>query len=163
MAETRRDTVVFHSKQPNSALDWKAVRHPIVTSVHWALLKFAGWFPSMRVRRVLLRATGMRVGKNVSIGLNAQFDIFFPEKIALEDHCIIGWEALILCHEFLEKEYRIGSVSIGTGAVVGARSVVLPGVRVGDHAVVGAMSLVNKNVKEGEWVGGVPIRPLRKS
>jgi len=43
--------------------------------------------------------------------------------------------------------------------VVGARSLILPGVTVAPGTVVSAMSLVNSDV-EG-FVGGVPAKPLK--
>jgi acetyltransferase-like isoleucine patch superfamily enzyme len=51
-------------------------------------------------------------------------------------------------------------VSLGPHTIVGAGSVILPGVRVGRGAAVGALSLVKGEVAEGELVAGVPSRPI---
>jgi acetyltransferase-like isoleucine patch superfamily enzyme len=40
---------------------------------------------------------------------------------------------------------------------------ILPGVTIGDGAKVAAYSLVNRNVKPGEFVGGIPIKTLKKA
>lgn len=49
-------------------------------------------------------------------------------------------------------------IVIGRHAVVGARSVILPGVHIGDYAAIGAMSLVRHDVPDGEIWGGNPLR-----
>ncbi|MCS6784152.1 MAG: N-acetyltransferase, partial [Candidatus Caldarchaeum sp.] len=58
--------------------------------------------------------------------------------------------------------YPVGSPlkgpTIGVGAIIGAASVILPGVEIGDGAVVGAGSVVTKNVPSDVVVFGVPAR-----
>jgi dTDP-4-amino-4,6-dideoxy-D-glucose acyltransferase len=53
-------------------------------------------------------------------------------------------------------------IMIGRHVVVGARSVILPGVTIGDYAAIGAMSLVRRDVPAGEIWGGNPLRFIRK-
>lgn len=126
---------------------------------NYLLMRLARGAPSLRVKNWLYRRMGLKVGSHVSVGLEATMDIFFPELITIEDEVIIGYGATILAHEYLEREYRTGPVVIGRGAVVGARSLILPGVTVAPGTVVSAMSLVNSDV-EG-FVGGVPAKPLK--
>jgi galactoside O-acetyltransferase len=52
-------------------------------------------------------------------------------------------------------------VVIGKHAVVGASSIVLPGVYIGNCSAVGAMSLVKDNVGEFEIVVGIPARKVK--
>jgi serine acetyltransferase len=44
--------------------------------------------------------------------------------------------------------------------MIGAGTVVLPGVRIGADASVGANSVVAEDVPEGARVAGVPARPI---
>lgn len=60
--------------------------------------------------------------------------------------------------------YRIAErsrVEIGKHAIVGANSVILPGVRIGEGAAVGANSLVTKDCKPWTIYFGSPAKPLR--
>jgi acetyltransferase-like isoleucine patch superfamily enzyme len=82
--------------------------------------------------------------------------VFWPELVTLEPHAIVGYDATLLCHEFLQEEYRTGEVVVGERAMVGAGAVVLPGVDVGDGARVAANSLVADDVPPGATVAGVP-------
>jgi acetyltransferase-like isoleucine patch superfamily enzyme len=88
-------------------------------------------------------------------------DIFFPQDITLGENCIIGYNSVILCHEFLRTEWRRGPVVVGPDVTIGANTTILPGVVIGAGATVSAMSLVNRDVPPGALVGGVPIRLLR--
>lgn len=53
-----------------------------------------------------------------------------------------------------------GPVILGPHALIGAGSIVLPGVTLGKGSSVGAMSLVRQNVGEYEIVAGVPCRVI---
>ncbi|PSQ35061.1 hypothetical protein BRD05_05915 [Halobacteriales archaeon QS_9_70_65] len=86
--------------------------------------------------------------------------MFWPELVTVDDNAIIGYDATLLCHEFLQDEYRIGEVRVGEKAMVGAGAVVLPGVEIGDGAQVAANSLVTEDVPSGETWAGVPAEPV---
>jgi galactoside O-acetyltransferase len=61
--------------------------------------------------------------------------------------------------------YRIplrSFVHIGKHAIIGANSVILPGVVIGEGAVVGANSLVTKDCKPWTTYFGSPAKPLRQ-
>lgn len=53
-------------------------------------------------------------------------------------------------------------VRIGRQAIIGARSVVLPGVTIGEGTAVGALSLVKESVPEWSIYAGVPARFIRQ-
>lgn len=60
--------------------------------------------------------------------------------------------------------YRIpvrGEVTIERHAIVGANSVILPGITIGEGAVVGACSLVTKDCRPWSVNLGVPARPIK--
>jgi acetyltransferase-like isoleucine patch superfamily enzyme len=126
-----------------------------------ALIQLARYIPSLPVKRRIYQLLGMRVGSHAAVGLMVMFDIFFPQDVTLGDDCIIGYNSVILCHEFMRYEWRRGPVWIGHDVTIGANTTVLPGVVIGDGATVSAMSLVNRDVPPGAMVGGVPIRMIR--
>jgi acetyltransferase-like isoleucine patch superfamily enzyme len=86
--------------------------------------------------------------------------VFWPELITVEDHVIVGYNATILCHEFLQDEYRTGEVVIRERAMIGAGAIVLPGVEIGEGAQVAANSLVTEDVEAGATVAGVPAEEV---
>ena len=118
--------------------------------------------PSLRLKNWLLRRLGATVGTGVSWGLEATPDVFWPELISVGDHAIVGYDATLLCHEFLQSEYRLGEVVVGERAMIGAGATVLPGVEIGSEAQVAANSLVTRDVPAGTTVAGVPAKPLTR-
>ena len=132
---------------------WRAVRNFVV-------IYSARYVPFLRWKLALYRLLGAKVGEQTSFALSATLDIFFPELISVGDNTIIGYNTVILAHEYLKDELRTGLVDIGRDVVVGANCTILPGIIIGDGAVVSAHSLVNRDVLPGATVGGVPIRHL---
>ena len=116
--------------------------------------------PFLSWKNVLYRMIGVKVGRRVAAGLGAVIDIFFPQLVSIGDDSIIGYNTVILGHEFLVKELRTGPVTIGREVMIGANVTILPGVVIGDGATVSACSLVNADVPPGALVGGVPARVL---
>ncbi len=137
------------------------MKSPFVVVFNFLVISLVKILPSLSLKRLLLRRTGMKVGKGVAVGLDVQFDIFFPELIELGENCVLGYGATILAHEYLIKEYRTGRTRIGRSAVIGVNSTLLCGVDVGDGAIVAAGALVADNVPAGAAVGGVPARAMR--
>lgn len=62
--------------------------------------------------------------------------------------------------EFLNVTVK--PVSIGRHVIIGAGSVVLPGVTIGEGASVGALSLVTKSLEEWGVYMGAPAKRLKR-
>ena len=144
----------------NSLRSWPDAKHPLRVAVNYAAVVAARRSPSLRLKNWLLGAIGVSVGEGVSWGLESTPDVFWPELVTVDDDAIIGYDATLLCHEFLQDEYRTGEIRVGEKAMVGAGAVVLPGVEIGDGAQVAANSLVAEDVPSGETWAGVPAEPL---
>lgn len=135
---------------------WKAVRN-------FVIIQLARYSPSLRFKNWLYRRMlGMKVGDHTAFALMVMVDVFFPEKIFIGSNTIIGYNTTILAHEYLIHEYRLGEVHIGSNVMVGANSIILPGVTIGDHAVIGAGTVVHKDVAAGSFVAGNPLQVIRE-
>ncbi|MFB6160751.1 MAG: DapH/DapD/GlmU-related protein [Haloferacaceae archaeon] len=154
----RRDCLTSHPTPGprNSLWAWRDAKPPLRVMVNYVLVVLARIVPSLRARNWLLRRLGVDVGEGVAWGLEATPDVFWPELVTLGDHAIVGYDATLLCHEFLQEEYRTGEVVVGERAMIGAGAVVLPGVEIGAGARVAANSLVADDVPPGTTVAGVP-------
>ena len=157
-ATSRYERVARHPTPggANSLRRWTEARSPARVTYNYALAQVARLAPSLRAKAWALRRMGVTVGQSVSWALEATPDVFWPELITLEDDCIVGYDAVLLCHEFLQEEYRTGEIVVGERAMIGAKAVVLPGVRIGADAQVAAGSLVAEDVPPGATVAGVP-------
>jgi maltose O-acetyltransferase len=144
---------------------------------------------SAELRAQLLRLTGFTVGRGVRIngplkisgprGLLKRLQI--GEETFIDADCVLdlcenlsigsrvtlepGVLILTSTHELDFPKHRAGKlivnpVSIGDGAWLRARCVILPGVKIGAGAVVDAGSVVNKDVEPNIRVGGIPAVKL---
>jgi len=134
---------------------WRVVRNFLV-------VYSCRYCASLRVKNALYRSIGVKMGRKASPGLGVTLDMFFPQLISVGDNSIIGYNTVVLAHEFLVQELRTGPVEIGSNVMIGANVTILPGVRIGDGATVSACSLVNSDVPAGAMAGGVPARVLAK-
>lgn len=144
----------------NSLYYWTSYVNPVRVCINFAVIYTCRFIPSLRLKNVLYRLVGIKIGRGVSIGLMAMFDVFFPQLITIGDNSIIGYNSTILAHEFLIREWATGEVVIGSDVMIGANSTVLAGVHIGDNAVVSAFSLVNGDIEGNSFAGGVPARSL---
>lgn len=134
---------------------WKAMRN-------FVFIQMTRYSPSLRWKNWIYRnVLGMTVGEHTAFALMVMVDVFFPEKIFIGRNCIIGYNTTILAHEYLIGEYRLGEVRIGSNVMIGANSIILPGVTIGDNAVIGAGTVVHKDVAANSFVAGNPLQVIR--
>ncbi|WP_425601396.1 acyltransferase [Halobaculum magnesiiphilum] len=146
----------------NSLRHWTDAKSPVRVALNYLAIWIIRVSPSLRLKSWLLRRLGATVGAGVSWGLEATPDVFWPERITLGEDAIVGYDSVLLCHEFLQDEYRLGDVVVGDRAMLGAKVTVLPGVRIGEDAQVAANSLVADDVPPGATVAGVPAEPVER-
>lgn len=131
---------------------WKVVRNFVV-------IQLARYTPFLGMKNWLYKTfLQMKVGDQTSFALMVMLDVMFPEKISVGKNTVIGYNTTILAHEYLIKEYRLGTVEIGDEVLIGANTTILPGVTIGDGAIVSAGTLVHKDVPSGAFVGGNPMK-----
>lgn len=107
----------------------------------------------------------LTIGRDCSLGAECVLDL--SEKLSIGDRVTLGPGVMILTstHELDFPEHRAGAlirqpVSIGNGVWVGARAIVLPGVKIEDGAIIEAGAVVNKDVAPNTRVGGMPAAKL---
>lgn len=138
-----------------------------------------------RVRRVLLRSFGVRIGRasvcarsfvgspklqigdgtfvNVGVFLDGLGTITVGRNV----HLAMGAMVLTGTHEIGGPERRAGALTsadvvIGDGAWIGARATLLPGVTIGRGAVIAAGSVVTGDCEPDSLYAGVPARLVRR-
>jgi len=111
------------------------------------------------LRRMYLRSVyGMTIGENTRISRTARLDKTNPRGVIIGSGTSVSFEASILTHDFVNRRHL--STQIGDNCFIGARSIILPGVRIGDSCIVGAGSVVMSNVPSNTIVSGNPARAV---
>lgn len=121
------------------------------------LQHLARFAPGFRVRAMLHKARGVRIGKEVWIGYDVILETARPDLITIEDGASISMRATIIAHF---KEFK--GVRIGREAFIGPGAIILPNVIVGDGAVVKAGSVVSQSIPPKTIVEGNPAVPVAR-
>ena len=151
-AYTAPGNVIYESANP---------QNPFKTVFNSFIIKICKYVPAVMKNFLLRKFLRMKIGKNVGIAPEVDFDGLFPELITIEDNVVIGWRVNILCHEFTQKQIRLGRVRVKQNALIGAFSVIRSGITVGENSIVAMCSFVNKDVPDNELWGGVPAKKIQ--
>jgi putative colanic acid biosynthesis acetyltransferase WcaF len=100
----------------------------------------------------------LAIGDHVWIGEDAWIDNL--ENVTISSHACLS-QGVYLCtgnHDWKTPtfDYRLGGISIGQGAWVGAKSVVCPGVQVKDYAILTAGSVATRSLRASQVYCGNP-------
>lgn len=138
--------------------------------------------PFHSLRKAFFWAAGVKIGKNSYIHMGTRF--FYPLGVSIGDGTIIGNDCFLdgraplkignhvdIASEVLiyNSEHDVNSegfdptedpVEIGDYAFIGARAIILPGVKIGKGAVIGAGAVVTKDVPSFKIFGGVPAKEI---
>jgi len=144
------------------------------------VLRWVSHVPSHMFRKLFYRLAGVKIGKESTIHMWANF--FEPNGIKIGSDTIIGDHAfldgrapLIIGNHVniassvmvynsehdLESENfsaKTEPVEIGDYVFIGPRVIILPGVKIGKGAVIAAGAVVTKDVPDFAIVGGVPAK-----
>ncbi|MBS3119553.1 acyltransferase [Candidatus Woesearchaeota archaeon] len=151
---------------------WKRIQSPLRTEyngVITSLIRFVS--PSPTLNTALMRHIGMHIERpprelpqadrkdlEVSVATHCQFDFFFPELISIGYGTMLGVEVAIATHLNMQDYFIVGEVNIGRSVLLGAKSVIGPGVTIGDRAQINAGSYVTSDVPPGAIYSGNPAR-----
>jgi acetyltransferase-like isoleucine patch superfamily enzyme len=122
--------------------------------------------PVNSLRILFHRWRGVHIGRNAYIGRNVYIDNYYPNFIYLGDNIVLNAECMIIAHFNPPKRFRYlfeakaDPVIINSGAMIGIRAVIMPGITIGECAVVTAGSIVMKNVAPFTMVQGNPIKRI---
>lgn len=123
------------------------------------IIEISRYMPSVKWKHFIYRkGLNMKIGQETAFAFKATPDIMYPELITIGKNCIIGYNATILCHEYLVEEYRIGNVNIGNNVLIGANATVLAGINIGNDAIIASGTIVTKDVPDGMMAYGNPMQ-----
>jgi acetyltransferase-like isoleucine patch superfamily enzyme len=117
---------------------------------------------SVQIHCVFLRRVwGMDIGEGCRISLKAKLDLTNPRGVHIGDHTYLAFESVIFTHDMARLLHV--DTYVGGNCFIGARAVIMPGVKVGDHCIVGVGALVTKDVPNGSIVVGNPASIIRSN
>lgn len=101
----------------------------------------------------------LKIGEHSGFNVRCHFDL--EDEIRIGNHVSVGHEVMFITHghDTTDPQRRAGRITrapivIEDGAWLGARSIILPGVRIGAGAVIGSSVVVAEDVPEHTLVMG---------
>lgn len=136
----------------------------------WPILQS---FNPRKIRPILMRKMGCKVGKGCFIGDYVRVDCGHADMITLEDSVSVASGTRLLCHQrdfsdfcvgddYMKLGYVVKPIVLKKGCLIGMESMVMPGVTVGEGAIVGAGSLVTKDIPAWTIAAGRPAKVLKE-
>ena len=129
------------------------------------LRRILAYYCKKRKPILYAKKIGVTIGENCRLITSPNWGSE-PWLISIGNHTEVSFDVAFVTHDgstwvFRDKEeYRntvkFGRIKVGNDCFIGARSVILPGVKIHDYSIVAAGSVVNKDVPAGEVWGGVP-------
>ena len=139
---------IFHIKYKEGTYEYDytnntAFKWMLFCQLYTPIRKTLEIVPMGHIKTVYMRLIGMKIGKHSLVG----GVIKDPCMTEFGDNSTMGEYAIIYAHihNYEKQTITIQKVSIGNNCVVGAGSIIMPGVIMKDHSVVGAGALVPKN------------------
>lgn len=125
-----------------------------------------------KIRPILWRWMGVRVGKKAFIGYEVWMDYNNASLIEINDGAHITNRCLLLCHQRDLSNYYIGDdasklpykkgrIVIGKNVMVGMGTIIMPGVSIGEGSIIGAGSIVSKDIPAWKIATGRPARVVK--
>jgi len=113
-----------------------------------------------RLPRPLYICLGARLGPNTYSG-GAILD---PPLTIIGSNTIIGEDALLYSHAIEGRHLSHAIINIGDNVTIGAKSIIMSGVKIGNGSIIAAGSVVLKKTEIGsnEIWGGVPAKFIKK-
>lgn len=146
------------------------------------ILRWVGYIPCHCFRKWVYQLAGIKIGKGSTIHMWANFfqpkNIEIGEDTIVGDHCFLDGRARLKIgshtaiasqvliynseHNIHDPEFGATEepVEIGDYVFIGARAIILPGVKIDKGAVIAAGAVVTKDVPPRKIVGGVPAEEI---
>ena len=102
----------------------------------------------------------MDIGEGARVSWKAHLDkSIYPKGIHIGERTHVVNGSMILTHDACRR--MKADTYIGKDCLIGARSIILPGVRIGDSCIVAAGAVVTKDVPNNCVVGGNPAKVIK--
>lgn len=104
---------------------------------------------------------GMDIHPSTVMSLSVRLDKTYPKGVHIGPDSYVAFDVAILAHDMVRGLYC--DTYVGANCFIGARSIILPGVRIGDGSIIGSGSVVTRDVPPASIAAGNPARVVRRN
>ncbi len=131
----------------------------------WYLLLFYQLIRPKIIPVPLLKIVYLMLGAKLGKNTFCSGTILDPIFTVVGDNTIIGDDSCLFAHAIEGRHLSHEKIVIGNNVTIGAKSIIMAGVKIGDNAIVAAGSVVSKNtmIRKNEIWGGNPAKFIKKT
>jgi hypothetical protein len=145
----------YHEK---NAFNWM-----LICSLYTPCRKLIEIVPVGKLKNTYLRLLGMTIGQNSLIGgvIKDPCVTNFGNNVTIGEYAVIYGHI----HNYEHATIEIKPVTIGNNSIIGAGSIIMPGVTIEDQVTIAAGAVVQKNqhLTQGKTYAGIPAKELQKT
>lgn len=128
----------------------------IIPTIRSGLRRYAlKWY-----RFKVIKIYGAHLHPTVLISSSAIIDKANPGGVYIGEYSYLAGDVLVLAHDMCRQLHT--KTSIGKRCFIGARAIIMPGVKIGDEVVVGSGAVVTKDVPSNCIIAGNPARIIKQ-
>jgi len=118
-------------------------KHLIFKEICQSFMKLNLFLVQSHFRTFFYKIQGAKIGRNVEIF----GELYDPDLISLGENTIIGTGSVVSGHINERGKTIYAPIHVGKNCLIGALSLIAPGVEVGNNSDIGALTVVAKNKK----------------
>ena len=103
---------------------------------------------------------GADLAPTVKLSRTTIIDKVNPRGVHIDDYTYLAADSIVFSHDYSRSLHS--DTYIGKKCFIGARAVIMCGVKIGDEVVVGCGAIVTKDVPSNCIVAGNPARIIRE-
>ena len=127
----------------------------IVPTIRSGMRKYAlRWF-----RFKFTKIYGMHIHPTALISSSVILDKANSGGVNIGEYSYLAGSVLVLAHDMCRQLHT--NTYIGKRCFIGARAIIMPGVRIGDEVIVGSGAVVTKDVPSNCIVAGNPAKVIK--
>lgn len=141
----------------------------LINSMNWTILEPIN---PRKMRPWVMRRLGAKVGKDIFIGDYVHVDLNHSDLVTIEDGVHIAGDVRLLNHKkdlsnykpgeiYGMQPYKYGEIHLCKNCAIGTGAMIMPGVTVGEGAIVGARAMVTKDIPAWSLALGSPAKVVK--
>ncbi|NQU99093.1 hypothetical protein HQ533_06560 [Candidatus Woesearchaeota archaeon] len=152
----------YDGKRLNAGDDWWRARNFFRIWYNGIIIETTKLLPHCFLKTILLKMTGMKIGKNCKIGKGVVFDHIFCDTIELEDNVTIEDNCYLDGHEYTITQTVFGKTLLKKGSHMKHDSFARIGTTIGENTIIESHSMVQREIPPNVVWGGMPAKFVRE-
>ncbi|PIZ52195.1 hypothetical protein COY27_01040 [Candidatus Woesearchaeota archaeon CG_4_10_14_0_2_um_filter_33_13] len=152
----------YNGKRLNAGDDWWRARNIFRIWYNGILVELSRLLPHCRLKTLLLRMVGVKLGKNVKIGRRVVFDHLYGDLVSVGDNSVIEDDVYFDGHEYTITQTVFAKTNVGKNVHIRRGTYVRPGTQIGDNTTIEPYSFAQRDIEANAVYAGNPAKLIHQ-